>query len=533
MNNNGGMSEEDALMMALQLSMQEDQNIKIDPKSQGSSGMKSVLKQEIKTDGGQTIQVRKGDLTQEEVGAIVNASNDRLDHCDGLAGAIVKAGGRIIQKESDEYFKTYGKLKEGEIFVTSAGSLTCKYVIHAVGPIWRKGQNNEKENLEKAVLNSFVEASNRNLSNISIPAISSGIFGFPKDYCAEIMFETALNFFENNPKSTLKEIRFVNFDDNTVEVFEQEFKNRFSDYFIESKQIEETTKKPVQLETIDYSKLTEDEQMKLAMEQSMQDSDNSKTETSWESVKTREYKDNDRSIQIRIGDLTEEIVDCIVNAANSRLDHSAGVAGAIVNKGGEIIQKECDKYMIKNGKMNDGDIFVSSGGKLKAKYIIHTIGPLWSGGKYNKQVCEEDYLLALSVYHTLLAANHLKLKSISIPAISSGKFGYPKIRCAKVLLDVANYFYGKYSKDCSVNEIRFTNFDSETLDIFEREFDGMQETMVFGDGNYKPLIDFEKLESRVNKNIPTSMDSGDDKNDDPVMSQQERMRLARLEKFGK
>jgi O-acetyl-ADP-ribose deacetylase (regulator of RNase III) len=89
-----------------------------------------------------------------------------------LAGAIVKAGGRIIQKESDEYFKSNGKLKEGEIFVTSAGNLACKFVIHAVGPYWRQGKNNEKENLQKAVKSSILEASNRNLTSISLPGFS-------------------------------------------------------------------------------------------------------------------------------------------------------------------------------------------------------------------------------------------------------------------------------------------------------------------------------------------------------------------------
>jgi O-acetyl-ADP-ribose deacetylase (regulator of RNase III) len=187
---------------------------------------------------------------------------------------------------------------------------------------------------------------------------------------------------------------------------------------------------------------------------------------------------------------------------------------------------------MKHDKMKDGEVFVSSGGKLKAKYVIHAIGPLWGGGKETSSPREEDYLLALSVYHSLLAADFLKIKSISIPAISSGKFGYPKKRCAKVLMDVATYFYSKH-KESTVNEIRFTNFDSETLEIFEDEFDSMQKAMFFGDGNYKAMIDVDKLESMVDKTVRTSMDSTDTNEEMKEISQEERVRMARLAKYNK
>jgi O-acetyl-ADP-ribose deacetylase (regulator of RNase III) len=187
---------------------------------------------------------------------------------------------------------------------------------------------------------------------------------------------------------------------------------------------------------------------------------------------------------------------------------------------------------MKHDKMKDGEVFVSSGGKLKAKFVIHAIGPLWGGGKETSAPREEDYLLALSVYHSLLAADFLKIKSISIPAISSGKFGYPKKRCAKVLMDVALYFYSKHSES-TVNEIRFTNFDSETLEFFEGEFDNMQQSMFFGDGTHKPMFDIDKLESMVDKIVRTSMDSTDENDEIKEISQEERVRMARLAKYNK
>jgi len=101
--------------------------------------------------------------------------------------------------------------------------MNSKYVIHAVGPIYSGGNHNESQLLESAVKNSLELADKKQFKSIAIPAISSGIFGFPKDSCAEIMFRTALNFFAARPQSNLKLVRFTNFDIPTVAVFCQEF----------------------------------------------------------------------------------------------------------------------------------------------------------------------------------------------------------------------------------------------------------------------------------------------------------------------
>jgi O-acetyl-ADP-ribose deacetylase (regulator of RNase III) len=184
----------------------------------------SILIKEHKLPTGQVIQVRRGDITKEDVDAIVNAANSHLAHGGGVAGAVLKAGGPIIQKESDKWIKKYGIVKTGEVALTSGGNMLCSYVIHAVGPIWDDGKSREINNLQNAVLNSLQKAHDLQLKSISIPAISSGIFGFPKDLCAKVMFYSIFHFCkEFGEKTSLKEIRLTNFDKITVSVFEKEF----------------------------------------------------------------------------------------------------------------------------------------------------------------------------------------------------------------------------------------------------------------------------------------------------------------------
>jgi O-acetyl-ADP-ribose deacetylase (regulator of RNase III) len=195
------------------------------PFSPTGSEKKSSLKAEYKhLSTGIVIQVRHGDLTCEEVDCIVNAANSSLDHSSGLAGAIVKKGGAIIQNESDNILRNLGKrLEVADVVVTGPGKLPCKYIIHAVGPIWHGGSEGEDIYLEMAVRNCLEKADELKCSSISLPAISSGIFGFPKEKCAELMFNLAISYInEFSGKTSLKEIRFTNFDDKTVNLFEKE-----------------------------------------------------------------------------------------------------------------------------------------------------------------------------------------------------------------------------------------------------------------------------------------------------------------------
>jgi len=164
------------------------------------------------------------------------------------------------------------------------------------------------------------------------------------------------------------------------------------------------------------------------------------------------------SIILKKSDITEESTDAIVNAANSYLQHGGGVAGAIVRKGGYIIQEESNKI----GYVPVGNVAITNAGKLKAKKIIHAVGPRWGEGN-------EDLKLSNAVYNSLKIADENNLKSISLPAISSGIFGFPKDRCANVIINAIRK-YLKENKNTKLNLIQICIIDEPTFNIFKEEF---------------------------------------------------------------
>ena len=166
---------------------------------------------------GQTIQLVQGDITTEEVDAVVNAANEHLQHGGGVAWAISKKGGSTIQKESDAWIRHHGPVSHARPAWTSGGLLPAKYVIHAVGPVW--GDGDEDNKLESAVTGSLRVADELKCSSIALPAISTGIYGFPKDRAAGIIFSAIEKYFTENSSSGLKIVKLALFDQSTVDVF--------------------------------------------------------------------------------------------------------------------------------------------------------------------------------------------------------------------------------------------------------------------------------------------------------------------------
>ena len=160
-----------------------------------------------------TLQAVLGDMTAEEVDAIVNAANTRLAHGGGLAGAIVARGGAVIQEESDRI----APVATGDASATTAGELPCQWVIHAVGPVW--GQGDEERLLRSAVRASLERAAELNATSIAMPAISTGIFGYPKQKGVATIVDESRTWILDHPASALTTLRFTAFDDETAGFF--------------------------------------------------------------------------------------------------------------------------------------------------------------------------------------------------------------------------------------------------------------------------------------------------------------------------
>uniref|UniRef100_A0A674JKX6 Macro domain-containing protein n=1 Tax=Terrapene triunguis TaxID=2587831 RepID=A0A674JKX6_9SAUR len=332
------------------------------------------------------ISVWVDDLTRHNADALVNAANEHLDHIGGLALALVKAGGPEIKQESKCYINRHGTLTTGQIVVTGGGRLSCKKVIHTVGPRWSA---NESERcchmLETAIINvlKYVNAAENNIKSVAIPAVSSGIFGFPLDLCAHVIVRTIKNFVELAPLfGWFKEIHLVNIAEPTVAA------------------------------------------MKKACEELLGRSDiNSLQETPPASANRLpdSITINGLCLHIIRGHIEDQQTAVIVNSVVMNDDLSRGnLSRAILEKAGLSLQKEflfelqklppyCEKFILTKGY------------NLACKSVLHVV---WSS-QSSKTVMSR----------CLLKIQEYQLPSISFPAIGTGVLNLPNDEVADIMID--------------------------------------------------------------------------------------------------
>jgi len=163
------------------------------------------------------------------------------------------------------------------------------------------------------------------------------------------------------------------------------------------------------------------------------------------------------------GDITKQATDAIVNAANSGLMGGGGVDGAIHRAGGPAILEECKKIVARQGRLPTGKAVITTGGDLKARHVIHTVGPIWHGGGHG-----EADLLASAYRESLTLAVTSGLKTVSFPSISTGAYGYPVDSAAVVALQTVIRFL---EKKASLQEVVFVLFDNRTCEVYIEELE--------------------------------------------------------------
>lgn len=164
------------------------------------------------------------------------------------------------------------------------------------------------------------------------------------------------------------------------------------------------------------------------------------------------------------GDITRQATDAIVNAANSGLMGGGGVDGAIHRAGGPAIKEECKLIVARTGRLDTGKAVITTAGNLTAKFVIHTVGPIWHGGSHG-----EPELLASAYRECLQLAHERQLKSVSFPSISTGAYGYPVTEAAEIALKTVLSFLR--NTNTTIDEVDFVLFDTGTYRDYSRALD--------------------------------------------------------------
>ncbi|XP_064602045.1 protein mono-ADP-ribosyltransferase PARP14-like [Liolophura sinensis] len=407
------------------------------------SSDKHTIKASVSLPGNRTIMVVKGDMTKYRVDAMVNAANDRLQHIGGLAAAILRKGGPSIQAESDVYISEHGKLLEGNVAMTGSGNLPCKAVIHAVGPIWRGGQQTEEDLLGEAVFESLDAASEKGLRSISIPALSTGVFGYPLAPAVNIIVKSILDFFKEEPKSSVGEVHLIDVGDRTVMEFVTALVKNCG-----SEKVQMFGDKPVPAKrNLTWKNTT------------VAQSQNPVRDPTSGDVKTR----SGMKIPLVKGELAKQTVDVLVNSTGKDLALKNGaVSNSLLKAAGPQLQAEASQRY-PNGVTTHGEVLVTQGYKLSCKAVYH--GSLKG---YDATTNTSTKVLEQFIMNCLTKAQTNGFTSIAFPALGTGNLHFPDAVVAKIMYETAIKFSDDNPKSC-LRTVSFVVFPASksTVKAFE------------------------------------------------------------------
>lgn len=383
------------------------------------------------------VTIKLGNIVDEEVDVIVNAANERLIHGGGVAAAIDKASYGAVQKESSKLIEGIEAVPTGQAVTTNAGGkLKCKLVVHAVGPIAYQHTDQCGILLHNACMNSMVLAQCNKAKSISFPPISSGIYGVSKELVANVMLSTLCSYPCNDPE-LLNDVRIVIIDEPTFDVFLKLFHKE---------------KGNLELSQLSQYNMPVGASPHFAPQKSMADS------------VSIDLPQLSRKVTIKFGDIVQEEVDVIVNAANNHLFHDGGVAAAINKASGGAVQRESTKIMHSAKLIVTGDaVATTAGGTLKCKLVVHAVGPT---ALQQKDQCA--FLLKKTCINAMSVAQNFEAISIAFPPISSGACGVSNELVANAMLSTLCSFTS--SSPTLVSDVRVVIIDRPTFEVFVNVF---------------------------------------------------------------
>ncbi|XP_016383980.1 poly [ADP-ribose] polymerase 14-like [Sinocyclocheilus rhinocerous] len=468
---------------------------------------------EVRMPGGVTVTVRKADICKINVDAVVNAANEDLKHIGGLALALLQAAGPSLQQTCDQHTKANGALKPGDAFITDAGRLPCKYVVHAVGPRFSDSDRRTTvQRLRRAVRESLNQASSRNCSSIAIPVISSGVFGCPLELCTETIAKEVRDYIDyhnhRGSNSTLTEIHLVDNNGSTVNAMTQAVRKEFAAY-------NPKMTFPHQIKPHGYSnngqgyrgnargrgrghghgnygqRNQEFEDPKGCGNRDFEGQAHWRGEISSyggrsdnsEGLTVLERKTTQEGLKITLckGNIQDASADVIVNTVSEDLDLRKGaISQALLQTAGHQLQSEINTAARLNN-VNYGEMVITDGYKLKCQKVFHVVCPFWNGSEHK--------VLSQIIRNCLKNAETWRMASVVFPAIGTGNLKFPKDLVARIMLT-------------EVLEFNSTNLREVTVIVHPSDRESVEcFTSVFRHGIQGPITKEAHRHVKIKKNI--------------------------------
>ncbi|XP_027630021.1 protein mono-ADP-ribosyltransferase PARP14 isoform X2 [Tupaia chinensis] len=415
-------------------------------KEGGSSGQRCLSRADLAP--GVTLLVQQGDLTHFPVEVVVNTANEDLKHSGGLAAALSKAAGPELQAHCDQIVKKKGKVFPGSATISKAGKLPYLHVIHAVGPQWKAGEAERCAFLlRKAVEQILQLAKEHKVRSIAIPAISSGVFGFPLQECAKtIVLTIKENFQYSQDGCTLKEIYLVDASEKSAEAFAEAVKALFTDKLPKPALLP----KPAFLSSLSAAAAAAAAVQPEAISQEQS---------------TLVSPGGLRLLLVRAG-VQHTKADVVVNSIPSDLVLNNGpLSRAILEKAGPKLQEELNTVG-QGVAASVGTILQTSGCNLACQRVLHVVAPEWKNGSTSSQKVMEDI-----ISQCLEITESLSFKSIAFPAIGTGNLRFPKTVFAELIISEVFKFSSK-NQLTALQEVFFMLHpsDYENIQAFSDEF---------------------------------------------------------------